>query len=316
MSNPVFERNPVFNGRGGTATQGTTPNGYPAHPGYQPGGASQQYPSQYQGSPARPGQQSADPSDPRNLEQAYSQPSAGPLQTGRMTYDDVIMRTGVLLGLVVVAAAFTWMLVGTDPLGTPSPAGIGLTVVGAIVGLVLGLVNAFRKNPSPVLISLYAVAEGFFLGGISAIFEMQWPGIVMQAVLATAATFIAALLLYRSGAVRVTPKLTRFVLIALGGYLIFSLFNLGFILFGNSDAAFGLRSSITIMGIPLGVLIGIFAVVLATICLIMDFDAIKRGVEAGAPQRFAWAAAFGLVVTLVWLYVEFLRLLAILRGNN
>src|SRR5690606_8156430 len=187
---------------------------------------------------------------------------------------------------------------------------------GLAIGLVLGLVNAFKREPSPALIAVYAAAEGLFLGGISMVFETIYPGIVLQAVLATGATFVATLLLFSSGAVRVTPKLTRFVLIALVGYALFSLVNLGIMLFGSGDSAFGLRSSVEVMGIPLGVIVGVFAVGLAAVCLIMDFDAIKRGVENGVPARFAWSAAFGLIVTLVWLYLEFLRLLAILRGGD
>ncbi|MBN3585572.1 Bax inhibitor-1/YccA family protein, partial [Algoriphagus aestuarii] len=100
------------------------------------------------------------------------------------------------------------------------------------------------------------------------------------------------------------------------GYALFSLVNLGMMLFGATDSAFGLRTSVEIMGIPLGVIVGVLAVGLAAFCLIMDFDAIKRGVEGGIPARFAWSAAFGLLVTLVWLYLEFLRLLAILRGGD
>ena len=291
MSNPVFENSPYFGERRGRAT---TPNGYPTHPGYTPG-AGTTYP-----------QPQVDPQQWQSVEDAYQQPAAGLAQTGRLTYDDVIVKTGGLLALVVVAGALNWFLLGGNLL---------VTFGGLVVGLVLGLVNAFKREPSPGLIVGYAAAEGLFLGGISKFFETVYPGIVLQAVLATGATFVATLLLFKSGAVRVTPKMTRFVLIALVGYALFSLVNLGIMLFGASDAAFGLRTSVEIMGIPLGVIIGVLAVGLAAFCLIMDFDAIKRGVEGGIPARFAWSAAFGLLVTLVWLYLEFLRLLAILRGD-
>ncbi|MEE6273107.1 Bax inhibitor-1/YccA family protein [Georgenia sp. MJ206] len=293
MSNPVFENSPYFGKKRGS--QARTPNGYPAYPGYGAQGATgTMYPPTVNGTQVQ------------DLEHAYAQPAAGPAQIGRMTYDDVIMKTGGLLALVVAAGAFNWFVLGGSMV---------VTIGGLVVGLVLGLVNAFRREPSPALIMAYAAAEGLFLGGISGVFELMYPGIVLQAVLATGATFLATLVLFRSGAVRVTPKLTRFVLIALVGYALFSLVNLGIMMFGSSDAAWGLRSSVEIMGIPLGVFIGIFAVGLAAICLIMDFDAIKRGVDQGVPAKMAWAAAFGLVVTLVWLYIEFLRLIAILRGN-
>lgn len=294
MSNPVFENSPYFGER--RQQRATTPNGYPAHPGYSPQGG-----TTYQQPPI------ADPYQAQQLEQAYQQPAAGPAQTGRMTYDDVIIKTGGLLALVVAMGALNWFVLGANPLATYG---------GLAIGLVLGLVNAFKREPSPALIAVYAAAEGLFLGGISMVFETIYPGIVLQAVLATGATFVATLLLFSSGAVRVTPKLTRFVLIALVGYALFSLVNLGIMLFGSGDSAFGLRSSVEVMGIPLGVIVGVFAVGLAAVCLIMDFDAIKRGVENGVPARFAWSAAFGLIVTLVWLYLEFLRLLAILRGGD
>ena len=297
MSNPVFENSPYFGEKNrGRQVRGTTPGGYPTHPGYNPGSAT--------GTMNPP---SFDGGQLQNLEHSYQQPSAGPAQTGRMTYDDVIVKTGGLLALVVGMAAVSWFVFGGNML---------VTFGAMAVGLVLGLVNAFKREPSPALIAVYAAAQGLFLGGISMVFETLYPGIVLQAVLATLATFAATLVLFKSGVVRVTPKMTRFVLIALTGYALFSLVNLGIMLFGSGDSAWGLRTSVTVMGIPLGVIIGVFAVGLAAICLIMDFDAIKRGVEQGVPAKYAWSAAFGLLVTLVWLYLEFLRLLAILRGNN
>ena len=239
----------------------------------------------------------------QEMEQAYVAPAASPLQTGRMTYDDVIVKSAGLLAVIVTTAAVAWFLFPGNAL---------VMIVGLIGGLVLGLVNAFRREPSRGLILGYAAFEGLFLGGISLFFEAAYGGIVLQAVLATFATFAATLALFSSGKIRVTPKFTRTVLIAGAGYLLFSLVNLGLMFFGALDNPWGLRGA-SIMGIPLGVVIGIAAVVLAAAFLVMDFDAIKRGVEGGIPARFSWSAAFGLVVTLVWLYLEFLRLLAILR---
>lgn len=274
MSNPVFENSPYF--------------GDPRDKRRSRAGAS---------TTAVTGQQIQD------LEQTYAGPAATPVQTGRMTYDDVIVKSGGLLAIIVATAAVAWFVFPGNAL---------VMFTGLIGGLVLGLVNAFKREPSPGLIVGYAAFEGLFLGGISQVFEASYGGIVMQAVLATFATFAATLLLFTSGKVRVTPKFTRVVLIAGAGYLLFSLVNLGLMVFGVMDNAWGVRG-LTIMGIPLGVVIGLAAVVLAAAFLVMDFDAIKRGVEGGIPARFAWSAAFGLVVTLVWLYLEFLRLLAILR---
>ncbi len=245
--------------------------------------------------------------DTPTLDQMYAAPSATTAQTGRLTSDDVIVKTAGLLALVVAAAAFAWFVV-PDTLRMPVALG------GALVGFVLGLVNSFKRKPSPALIALYAVAEGLFLGGISWFIEVaaNLPGVVTQAVLATLATFAACLVLFRSGKVRVTPKFTRWLLVAMGGYLVFSLINFGMAMFDvGGGGAFGpLRSG------GLGMVVGLIAVGLAAAMLIVDFDSIKRGVEAGAPASFAWTAAFGLVVTLVWMYLEFLRLIAILRGSE
>lgn len=273
MSNPVFENSPYFGDQRGRRGRGAA-------------------------APA-----AVSDAQVQDLEQTFAAPSATPVQTGRMTYDDVIVRSGGLLAIVVATAAVAWFVFPGNAL---------VMITGLIGGLVLGLVNAFKREPSPGLIVGYAAFEGLFLGGISQVFESAYGGIVMQAVLATFATFAATLLLFTSGKVRVTPKFTKVVLVAGAGYLLFSLVNLGLMVFGVMDNAWGLRG-VSIMGIPLGVVIGLAAVVLAAAFLVMDFDAIKKGVEGGIPTRFAWSAAFGLVVTLVWLYLEFLRLLAIFR---
>ena len=283
MSNPIFTNSPVFGER---RTRGVPT----AAVGYGTAGTVA--------------------ADAGALEQMYSASAATTRETGRMTYDDVIVKTGGLLALLIAVAAVTWYV-------APQ-----LFWIGMVVGLVLGLVNSFKKSPSPSLIVAYAIAEGVFLGGLSYFVQNVWgsrPGqdlalqpIVLQALLATAATFVAALLLFRSGKVRVTSKGRRFFMVAITGYLVFSLVNVALMWFGGMGG-WGLRSEVSVLGIPLGVIIGIFAVGLAAYALIMDFDSIKRGVEKGVPAKFAWTAAFGLVVTLVWLYVEFLRILAIVR---
>ncbi|MDO5743176.1 MAG: Bax inhibitor-1/YccA family protein [Micrococcaceae bacterium] len=240
---------------------------------------------------------SAQPMSAQALQDLYTQPSASPQQTGRMTYADVINKTMLCLGIVLIGAAIGWQLPG-------------LMIVGALVGLVLGLVNAFKRAPSPILIMLYAGFEGLFLGGLSGVFEARYPGIALQAVLATFSVFAVTLVLYRSGKYRATPKMTRMFMIAMIGYGLFSLLNFGLMMFGAIDGMFGLRSG------WIGLAIGAFAVLLATYSLVLDFTNISEGVRRGAPARAAWSAAFGLTVTLIWLYVEILRILAILRGND
>ncbi|MFC9771655.1 MULTISPECIES: Bax inhibitor-1/YccA family protein [unclassified Pseudarthrobacter] len=236
------------------------------------------------------------------LQDMYNQPSAGPADTGRMTFDDVIVKTAACLGVVILGAAVT-LTVG---LGLASM----LMIVGALGGFVLALVNTFKKQPSPALILAYAGLEGLFLGGLTRILDTQYPGVGLQAVVGTLSVFAVTLLLFKSGKVRATPKAMRFFMIALGGYALFSVVNLVMMLTGVTQEPFGLRSGV------IGVVIGVLAIGLAAFSLIMDFTSIEAGVRSGAPQRFSWTAAFGLTVTLVWLYVEIIRLLAILRGDD
>ncbi len=240
-----------------------------------------------------PGTTQVGPAGPMDLETMYAQPSATSVQTGRMTYDDVVVKTALVFAGVLVGAVAGW--------GRPL-----LMIIGAIGGLVLGLVNSFKRNPSPVLIMAYGVLQGMFVGGISAYFNATYDGIVAQAVLGTLCVFAAVLVGFRSGKLRTSPKLNKIFFIAMIGYLLFSLVNLGLMMFTNADS---LRSG------PLGLVIGAVAVLLASYSLVMDFEFIKLGVEQGAPAKFAWTAAFGLVVTLVWLYIEILRILSILRGD-
>jgi len=294
MSNPVFSRSDVFGEprrtgaagarRGGTATY---PNQTPAYGTPPQAGQYGQY----------GGQQPMDASD---LDAMYQSPSATTADTKRMTYDDVIIKTGGLLALLVVVAAATWTLVPRPMLGV-------VMIVGLIGGLVLGLVNAFKRNPSPALIVAYTVFEGAFLGAISLMYNQIADGAVWQAVLGTASVFAVSLFLFRSGKVRVTPKFTRWLMFALLGYALFSLINFVLMMTGVLDG-FGMRNG------PIGVIVGLVAVGLAAASLIVDFDSIKRGVEAGVPAKMAWAAAFGLLVTLIWLYLELLRLVTIISS--
>jgi uncharacterized YccA/Bax inhibitor family protein len=236
------------------------------------------------------------------LQQMYNQPAAGPADTGRMTYDDVIVKTAACLGVLLVGAAVTMFV----SMGLASM----LMIVGALGGFVLAMVNTFKKQPSPALILAYAGLEGLFLGGLTRVLDLMYPGVGLQAVIGTLSVFTVTLLLFKSGKVRATPKAMKFFMIALVGYALFSVVNLVMMLTGLTTEPFGLRSGI------IGVVIGVLAIGLAAFSLVMDFTSIEAGVQSGAPQRFSWTAAFGLTVTLVWLYVEIIRLLAILRGED
>ena len=319
MSNPFFSRSTAFKEGGhapGTAPA-QTPNGYPTMPGYQAGQYGQQatgYGQQYGQYGNQYGQQVAGygqvtPEQMAGLETQYQAPSATNADMRRMTYDDVIIRTAGMFAVILAMGALTWSLVTNE-----ATFGMGAAAVlaGVIGSGVLGLVNSFKREPSPALILAYAAFEGLMLGGVSGVMEARYEGIVVQAVLATLATFGAMLAAYSFGGFRVQGRFRRVVVVATFGYMIFSLINFALVMTGAATGAWGLRS-LTIMGIPLGVPLGILAVILASFFLAIDFESIENGVRNGLPRRYAWAGAFGLVVTLVWLYVEFLRLLSYFR---
>ena len=234
------------------------------------------------------------------LNEQFGRPSAGPAETGRMTYQDTIVKIIVSFGVLLIGAAIGWVV---PVLGIPA----------AIAGLVLALVNTFKKQPSRALILTYAAVEGVFVGGISNFFNAQWDGIVPQAVFGTLGVVAVTLALFASGKVRASKRATKVFLVAIVGYAAFSLVNVVLMLTGVTSGMFGLRSIEIIPGVPLGAILGIFVVLLASYSLVLDFDSIKTGVERGAPSIFGWQAAFGIMVTVVWLYVEILRLIAIFR---
>jgi len=268
---------------------------FTSNPQFKPGGGAQLGESHY-------ATQQVDQFN--QVQQSYYGPAATAAHTGRMTYDDVIMKSALTIGTVVLAAVATWMVV-------PFEAIMGVMIVGLLVGFVLGLVNAFKKVPSPGLIMGYAVAEGVFLGAISKVFGAAYSGAVMQAVVATFVTFGVCLALYKSRLVKVNARFTRIVVLATIAYAVFCLVNLGVMFFApDAFGPWGLRSGL------LGIGIGLIAVVLASLNLMLDFEFISQGVRNGVDRRYAWSAAFGLTVTLIWLYIEFLRLAAILAGRD
>lgn len=206
-----------------------------------------------------------------------------------MSIEDVVLKSAALFAVLVTVGAFAWK--------ANNPA---LALVGMVVGLVLAMVNTFSKKVRPALILAYAAAQGLALGTISAIYESAYDGIVGQAVVATACAFGGVLLAYRSGKIRVTPKFTRVLMGSLIGYFVFGLISL-FIGFPTGG---------------LGTLISVGGVLLASMFIVMDLDQIEKAVAARAPHEESWRMAFGLMVTLVWLYMEVLRLLSILRGDD
>lgn len=222
-----------------------------------------------------------------------------------MTVTGTVHRTAILLGLCVISAGFTWVKFYSAQPEAAMPWMIG----GIFGGLIMALVTVFKKSWAPVTAPLYALLEGLFLGGISAVFNQQYPGIVFQAVVLTFGTLAALLVAYRSGLIQVTQNFRLGVVAATGGIAIFyfvaiimNMFGVGVpILYGN--------------GI-LSIAISVGIVIVAALNLVLDFDFIEQGAASGAPKYMEWYGAFGLMVTLVWLYLEILRLLAKLNSRR
>ncbi|EEH64145.1 hypothetical protein HMPREF0044_0616 [Gleimia coleocanis DSM 15436] len=287
--------------------QQVTPAGYPHMPGYQ---VNSQQPLGGQMARMEPGQQTLRETDFSQIEAAYWGTSADAVDQGRLTYDDIIMKTSILFGILVLITAGAWNVVTQNP-----SLGIVFSLVGGLGSFVLALVNSFKTKVSPVAVMAYAVCEGLFLGAFSQVMDAHYPGVVAQAVVATIAVFAVMLVLFKSGKVRYTSKMAQILLIGTGGIMLYYLLNLGLQLTGVLSNPWGL-SGLTVMGIPLGVVVGLLAIGLGAFSLVGDFHIAQYGVENGAPAVFAWKVAFGFMVTVVWLYVEILRLLAILRSDD
>ena len=224
-----------------------------------------------------------------------------------MSLNGTVNKSALLLVLLLCGAAFTWSRFDGTPAG--AQAVLPWLAMGGIGGFIVAMITVFKKEWAPVTAPVYAVLEGLFLGAISAMYELRFHGIVMQAIALTFGVLFALLAAYRSGLIKATENFKLGVVAATGGIflvyvadLVFSLFGkpFGFI-HGNSALAIGVSA---------------FVVVIAALNLVLDFDFIERGVEQRAPKFMEWYAAFGLMVTLVWLYLEILRLLSKLQSRN
>jgi uncharacterized YccA/Bax inhibitor family protein len=223
-----------------------------------------------------------------------------------MTTQGTIHRTGILLLCVLATAFWTWNQFFT----TRDPAVIGpYILIGALGGFVMGLVTSFKKEWASVTAPIYALLEGLFLGGVSAAMELRFPGIAIQAVALTFGTCVCMLLAYRSGLIRATQKFTMGIVAATGGIALVYFLSMivGF---------FGIRVPGIFGSGPVGILFSLVVVVIAALNLILDFNFIEEGARRGAPKYMEWYAAFGLMVTLIWLYIEILRLLTKLRDRR
>ncbi len=282
-SNPVFRRADGFNGRASTNAYGNQT--YPASGMTYPAYGTQTEPSRGTGGPL------------------------APVATGPMTIDTVVQKTGATLGVLIVAAALTWLLTGdVTPSGGAASTLYMLSMLGAFGGFGLSLVNSFKRVVSPPLVLAYAALEGIFVGAFSKVLAAMFGvDIVVGAVLGTVAAFAGTLAAYKFFNISVGTRFRKWVVAAMFGFVAVSLLDLVLSLFG---ASFGFNG----FG-PMGFVSSLIGLGLGVLMLILDFDYVERGIAAALPEQESWRAAFGLTVTLVWIYVELLRLLAILRGE-
>jgi uncharacterized YccA/Bax inhibitor family protein len=274
-SNPVFARSGEFNGRSAGVQSYGAPTAGYGHPSTWSTGT--------------PGQSSPVDYDDQ-----------------RITIDSVVQKSAITLVVLVAAAAATWIYLGPideQNIGTVR----SLVFAGAGIGFVLSLVNSFKRVISPGLVLAYAAAEGVFIGAFSSLLEQEFDGIVMSAVAGTLAAFAGTLAAYKILDIKVSDKFRRGVVAAMFGMVGVMLLNLLLGAFGVSFL--NLHQGLT------GLLFSGLGVVLAVLMLILDFDFIERAVAAGAPERESWRAAFGLTVTLIWLYINLLQIFAIMRGE-
>ena len=288
--NPIFARAEGFNGRTtGPAYGNTYPGGAPQNTGYTD-------PSQWgTGTPGAPGTQ---------------------VDQGRMTIDTVVQKTGITLAVVILAAAATWFLTGDmDSMTQAQLNGLyGLSMFGAIGGFALAMVNSFKKVVSPGLVLVYAVLQGVFVGAFSKALEVMFTqpgqepgGLVIGAVVGTMAAVAGTLAAYKFFNIQVGTKFRKWVIAAGMGFLAVTLLDMVLGFFGSAIGFNGFGT--------LGLIMSVVGLGLGVLFLILDFDMVERGIAAGVPERESWRAAFGLTATIVFIYIEIIRILAILRGE-
>lgn len=315
------------------STQQATPAGYPAMPGYQP--ASQQAPNPYGGStnpyaqggagdaaqntyPAPQGapvygvpqgQQGTYADSMASYEAMMNAPAADAVDRGTMTFDDVVVKSIMCFGLLLVGATAGWMT-GIVAMG------VALVLFFASCAVTLGLAIFIRlsKKIRPGAIVTYSLIEGFSLGVISYTFEAFFPGIVISAVLATLVVIGTTLAAFMLGFVRNSSTLTRVA--GIGSVAFFFYYLVTFALSVTGMVDMRAVNSITVFGIPLGVIIGVLAVFIGVLCLVRDFDAVKVGVASNVPVKYAWLCTFAIMTDVIWIYLEILRILSYLMRRN
>ena len=307
------------------STQQTTPAGYPEMPGYQPASAQAHNPYvgetnpygaqqgvDYSGQPiygAPQGNPTAHPAPSGYEEQMASYeammnaPAADAVDRGTMTYDDVVVKSLICFGLLLVGAVAGWMT-GIVALS----AAMLVAFAACAVTLGLALFIQFSKKVRPGAIVVYSLVEGFVLGALSCAFEMMYPGIVVSAVLATLVVIGVTLGAFTMGFVRNSNTLTRVA--GIGSFAFFIYYSLSILLSGTGLVDMTAVRNTPVFGIPLGVIIGLLAVFIGVLCLVRDFDAVKVGVNAGVPVKYSWLCTFAIMTDVIWIYLEILKILS------
>ena len=307
------------------STQSTTPAGYPEMPGYQPtlaqaqnpyAGATNPYGTQqgvdYSGQPVYGTAQAGTEGYPvsssyeeqmASYEAMMNAPAADAVDRGTMTYDDVVVKSLMCFGLLLVGAVAGWMS-GMVAIG----AAMLVALAACVVTIGLAVFIQFSKKVRPGAIVAYSLVEGFVLGALSCAFEMRYPGIVVSAVLATLVVIGVTLGAFTMGFVRNSSTLTRVA--GIGSFAFFSYYLFSFALSVTGMVDMRAVNNITLFGIPLGVIIGVLAVFIGVLCLVRDFDAVKVGVANNVPEKYSWLCTFAIMTDVIWIYLEILKILS------
>lgn len=307
------------------STQSTTPAGYPEMPGYQPASAQAQNPYagatnpygaqqgvDYSGQPVYGTAQAGTGGSPvssgyeeqmASYEAMMNAPAADAVDRGTMTYDDVVVKSIMCFGLLLVGAVAGWMS-GMVAIG----AAMLVALAACVVTIGLAVFIQFSKKVRPGAIVAYSLVEGFVLGALSCAFEMRYPGIVVSAVLATLVVIGTTLAAFMMGFVRNSSTLTRVA--GIGSFAFFSYYLFSFALSMTGFVNMRAVNNITLFGIPLGVIIGVLAVFIGVLCLVRDFDAVKVGVANNVPEKYSWLCTFAIMTDVIWIYLEILKILS------
>ena len=313
------------------STQSTTPAGYPEMPGYQPASAQAQNPYagatnpygtqqgvDYSGQPvygtAQAGTQgypvsSSSEEQMASYEAMMNAPAADAVDRGTMTYDDVVVKSLMCFGLLLVGAVAGWMS-GMVAIG----AAMLVALAACVVTIGLAVFIQFSKKVRPGAIVAYSLVEGFVLGALSCAFEMRYPGIVVSAVLATLVVIGVTLGAFTMGFVRNSSTLTRVA--GIGSFAFFSYYLFSFALSLTGFVNMRAVNNITLFGIPLGLIIGVLAVFIGVLCLVRDFDAVKVGVANNVPEKYSWLCTFAIMTDVIWIYLEILKILSYLMRRD